>query len=401
MKLKNNIEINNSFKFKKNNSKIKIVKLLNDLKKTTAQKNSQLSYFAKGYNPKIDFKKLARYKKFRSLCFVGMGGSILGIKSIHSFLQVKIKKRVYFFDNLDVQKFEKLKNKDMKKTLFIFISKSGNTLETLVNINVLNSYKINNKNIIIISEKNSGVLKKFSDKKRIFFLEHPKEIGGRFSIFSVVGLLPIFLFDLKIQKFLPNLREFLTNYSKILIDSTTFLSKKYLDSKINSIIFLSFNKKLNNLIFWIQQMISESLGKSGKGLLPVLSVAPKDYHSLLQLYLDGPKDKIFYFFDLNDKTKKLTIKNIFDKNVAFINKKKLPDIISAQKKALKVILRRKNIPFRDFKLSNCNEKTLSIIFTFFIIETILIGKSLNINPFNQPAVEQVKILTKKFLKESN
>ena len=133
-----------------------------------------------------------------------------------------------------------------------------------------------------------------------------------------------------------------------------------------------------------------------KGLLPLVSNAPKDHHSLLQLYLDGPKDKFFNIFSLEKKSNiKVNINNMSINT--FLNKKKINTIKDAQKKALVKTLIKKNIPYREFRLKKINEENVGKLFSLFIIETIIIGKLLKINPFDQPAVEQVKIYTKKYL----
>ena len=128
-----------------------------------------------------------------------------------------------------------------------------------------------------------------------------------------------------------------------------------------------------------------------------MSNVPKDHHSLLQLYLDGPKDKIFNIFSLDTKSKEIINLKKDIKFQSFLNKKTLGKIKTAQKNALIKSLLKNKIPFREFKIKNCNEETLGKLFSYFIVETIIIGKLLNINPFDQPAVEEVKFFTKKLL----
>ena len=126
----------------------------------------------------------------------------------------------------------------------------------------------------------------------------------------------------------------------------------------------------------------------------MVSNAPKDHHSLLQLYLDGPKDKIFHIFYLNEKSnEQINTKKI--KN--FLRKKTLNQIKMSQKNALIKTLKKNKISFREFEVKKVNEDVLGKMFSYFILETIIIGKLIKVNPFNQPAVEQVKIYTKKFL----
>ena len=168
--------------------------------------------------------------------------------------------------------------------------------------------------------------------------------------------------------------------------------------KKNNIIFLNYSPELEKFLFWCQQLIAESLGKKNKGFLPMISNVPKDHHSLLQLYLDGPKDKIFNIFSLERSLKeKINIKNLIN-NSNFLNKKKLSSVKDAQKKALIKIFTKKNNLFREFKVKSNSEQVLGKLFSYFIIETVIIGRISKINPFDQPAVEQVKVYTKKLLK---
>ena len=167
--------------------------------------------------------------------------------------------------------------------------------------------------------------------------------------------------------------------------------------KVNNLIFINYVPELEKFLFWCQQLIAESLGKKNNGFLPMVSTAPKDHHSLLQLYLDGPKDKLFNIFSFEKNSKeKINIKKSNGINI-FLNKKKLSTVKLAQKQALIKALKRNNIPFREFKIKAINEIVLGKLFSIFITETIIIGKLLKINPFDQPAVEQVKVDTKQLL----
>jgi glucose-6-phosphate isomerase len=156
---------------------------------------------------------------------------------------------------------------------------------------------------------------------------------------------------------------------------------------------------LNDLGYWYQQLIAESLGKKGKGINPTLSFCPKDHHSLLQLYLDGPKDKFFTFFNSSEKkSSNQTSKIFFPKKIKFLKSKNLKFVINAQCKATKNIFKIKKIPFRQITFNKNNEDEIGNVFTFFVLETILLARLMNVNPFDQPAVEQVKIETNKFLR---
>ena len=319
------------------------------------------------------------------------------MEAIHNFLQHKIKKEIYFLNDLNDKKIKALKKKNLSKILFIIISKSGNTVETLSNALSLKILKKNAKNIIMISEK-SNLLHSLSKKLNLFHFEHNKKIGGRFSVLSDVGLIPAYLMGINVLKLRSKTLEYLKKKNGIKLKNNTIKLAYLMNStKKNNLIFLNYSPELEKFLYWCQQLIAESLGKKNKGFLPVISNAPKDHHSLLQLYLDGPKDKIFYIFSLEKKSKE---KILLNKNLgikSFLHKKGINEIKNAQKNALLKTLIKKNITYREFKIKNNNEESLSELFSLFILETVIIGKILNINPFDQPAVEQVKIYTKHLL----
>ena len=150
-------------------------------------------------------------------------------------------------------------------------------------------------------------------------------------------------------------------------------------------------------MFWCQQLFAESLGKNKKGFIPVVSNGPKDHHSLMQLYLDGTKNNFYTFFYVDEKkSNKINNKSILD-TYKVLKNKNLNEIIFAQKIATEKIFLNKKIPFRSFKISRRNEEALGELFTFFILETILIASALKINPYDQPAVELIKKETVKRL----
>ena len=373
-------------------------KLIRKINQDLDKPDNTINVISKKFKFNLNFEELKKFKKYKSIALIGMGGSILGSEAIHDFLKKKIKKKVYFFNNLNEDRIINFKKKKkLSEILFIIISKSGNTVETLANIFSLDIIKKKANNIILISEKNN-FLHYLSKKFNLFHIEHKHYIGGRYSVLSEVGLVPAYLMGLNISKFRTKLLDYLYgNDKKFLRDSSINLSRILNSKKYNSLIFLNYSPSLEKFLFWCQQLIAESLGKENIGFLPVISNVPKDHHSLLQLYLDGPKDKIFYIFSSEKKSKlKTNIKNSPSK-YNFLNKKNLSVIKNAQKNALVKALIKNKISFREFKINDNEEKTLGKLFSYFILETIIVGKLSDINPYNQPAVEQVKILTKKIL----
>ena len=211
-------------------------------------------------------------------------------------------------------------------------------------------------------------------------------------------MIPAYFMGLKIKFFRKRLLDFFKSKEKnLLIDNVIKLSHIYRSKKINSIILLNYAPEVDKFLYWCQQLIAESLGKKRNGILPVVSQAPRDHHSLLQLYLDGPKDKLFYIFSLKSNKKMGINKNVFGKSFSYLENKDLSEVKEAQKKALINVLKSKNIPYQEFIINKKNEETLGKLFSYFIMETVLIAKMIAINPFDQPSVEEVKILTKKYL----
>ena len=397
--IKNNIQsynLNNKLlkKFSKNFQKI-IIDINNDIKNT----KKTLNVLDEKFKMNFKLKNLSKFKNFKTIAVIGMGGSILGSAAINSFLKTKIKKKLYFFDDINVEKIINFKkNKNADKTLFIIISKSGNTVETLSNLLSLNIIKKKSKNIIIISEKKNNILFTISKKFDLFFIEHKDHIGGRYSVLSAVGVLPAYLMGVNIFKLRKNLKKYLKNKEKFFLkDSTIKLSNLLTKNKYQSLIFLNYAPELEKFLYWCQQLIAESLGKKGKGFLPVISNAPKDHHSLLKLYLEGPRNKLFTIFSLDKNVKKKIDSKKVSNRLSFLHKKSQDEIKIAQKNALIKTLLKNKIPFREFKINSSTEETLGELFSYFILETVIIGKLLKINPFDQPAVEQVKIFTKKLL----
>jgi len=402
---KKNLFFKNGIKLEKSkNSSIKKLskkfdKVFSDIKIEIKNNRKILNVLDKNFKFNFKLKDLKKFKKFKSIALIGMGGSILGAEAIYNFIQLKVKKKIYFFNNLDENKILKFKKKkNLSNVLFIIISKSGSTIETLSNTFALNIIKKKSKNIILISEKRNNLLFILSKKFNLFYIEHQRHIGGRYSVLSEVGIVPAYLMGLNVIKLRSKILDCLDKKNKIFLkDSTIKLATLMISKKFNNLIFLNYFPELEKFLYWCQQLIGESLGKKNKGFLPVVSNAPKDHHSLLQLYLDGPKDKLFNIFSFENKSKdKIKINKKYRIN-NFLNNKTLSSVKNAQKKALVKLFTKKNIPFREFRIKKINEETLGNLFSYFIIETIILGKLLDVNPYNQPAVEEVKIETKKLL----
>ena len=379
---------NISFKnFLIKNKNILVKKKLNLILK---EKNQVINSLSKSYKDSFSKKNIKHFNKKFDYRIIGMGGSTLGAQAIYDFLKKKIKKKFIFVDNLSA--FE---NKKTKKNLNnLIISKSGNTTETIVNANILIKKKDKN---LFITEKKKSYLSLLAQKLKAEVVDHNNYIGGRYSVLSEVGMLPAELMGLNYKNF-RQLNNLVKNkhFMKALVSNVEatiyFLNAK----KFNSII-INYDEQSTNLFNWYQQLVAESLGKEKKGILPIISVMPKDNHSVMQLYLDGFKNNFFtFFYSHENNSSKINNETVLLEQ-KFLKNKDINQIMYAQKKATEIVFKNKNIPFRSFEIRKRDEKTLGELFCFFILETILIGKALKINPFDQPAVELIKKETKKIL----
>ena len=352
-------------------------------------KDKLLHSLSENYKYSYNKNFINKFKKEKKFRIIGMGGSILGTEAIYSFLRKKISKTFYFINNIDSALFEDQLD---KKIVNIIISKSGNTLETISNSNLL--LRKSKKNIFITELKKS-YLNDLANKLRGEIIEHKNFIGGRFSVLSEVGMLPAQLMGLNERKFkqfnkLIENKKFVINLIKNVDSTLYFLSKK----KYNSII-LNYDPMSENLFYWYQQLIAESLGKKSKGILPIVSNMPKDNHSLMQLYLDGPKKYFYTFFSVREKNKNKFNSHLLLESHLYLKNKDLGFVKNSQREATEKVFKMKKIPFRSFDVSQRNEESISELFCFFILETILLGRAMNVNPFDQPSVELIKKETKK------
>ena len=381
--------LTSNIKFKNFNIK-KIKKIKNFKKEIWFKKIKLLESLKTSYKYSYSKKQIRKISKDKNFRLIGMGGSTLRAETIYQFLNNKVKKKFIFINNLN----SKIKDEEKKiKATNIIISKSGNTLETIANSNLLIK---GNKNIFITENKKSQ-LSNLANILKAEIIEHKNYIGGRYSVLSEVGMLPAEVMGLNERKFkrfnyLINNNNFLNE----LIQNVSSILKFVKEKKFNSII-LNYDKNSENLFKWYQQLVAESLGKKSKGILPIISSMPADNHSMLQLYLDGPKNNFFTFFKALDlKSDKINNKWL-NVNQNYLKNKSFSKIINAQKNATEKVFYRKKLPFRSFEIKKRNEEVLGELFCFFILETILLGRALKVNPFDQPSVELVKKETKNIL----
>jgi len=344
---------------------------------------------------------------------VGIGGSSLGTKAIYTFLRStnNYKKKLFFLDTIDPLRINYLLSLgDLNKSLFIVISKSGSTIETVSILKYLDTkIKITRDNCIIVAGENT-TLWKFGIRNNLEKFLIPENVGGRFSVFTPVGLLPLSIIGVDIQKLLDGCR---------LVHESFFNQRDYYDLIINKARFLVENKSRfsMNVIFsyssvfkdfnkWFVQLWAESLGKKNingtrQGLTPISLIGPDDQHSFLQLIMDGPRDKTLTFFKIDSLRDESLIPsqekfNCFD--LDYLNNKSFNDLINLQADSTyEAIIQEKDIPCDKITISTIDEINIAKLMYRFFLLTSAVGSFMQINTYNQPGVELGKrILKNKF-----
>ena len=329
---------------------------------------------------------------------VGMGGSSAGAKAIN----MRIEGNVFFLDNYDPTYLQNLfKDYNIKDFTIYVISKSGSTFETLAMCNLIFQHllKISTieeiiKHVIIITEESKSLLSDFAKKNNLQVIHHNKKIGGRFSVFSETAMI---LFDFDSDTISNSAQSIVLKLTgKNLEDDTNpvvnaavilTLQERY---GINYNINLLYDYTLKNYSYWFHQLFAESLGKNEKALTPMTSICPKDHHSLMQLFIDGSKNKLFNIYQPLLMEDSLKFSPLGLGRVETVTPNKL-----LESQYLSVIKTFKNLKIPHRLVTSTGDKISNIfeLFSYNILETVVLGYAQNLNPYDQPAVEQIKINT--------
>ena len=345
-------------------------------------------------------KKIAPYKKVMVL---GVGGSSLGGKTLAA---LKDQTKVEFLESIDPLTIKtSLEKIDLKKTFFLVISKSGETIETicqtLVIIEKLKKAKIKNfaQQFLFITQDQDSPIYRIAHEIGAEITEHSREIGGRYSCFSIVGMLPALLCGINVKKIRQGAQKIVTDFlqNDRITNSCAVQLDLYQQGFCNNVI-MPYIDVLKNFTDWYRQLWAESLGKSGFGSTPINSMGTVDQHSQLQLYLEGPKDKFFTFVTLENHHNDFLVKDLKASPTLF-GGKKLSDIVKVEQETTIEVLNQKKLPIRIFAVKKLDEEILGGLMMQCFLETILVAYAKNINPFDQPAVELRKDLAKKILKK--
>lgn len=347
---------------------------------------------------------------------IGIGGSSLGTKAIHSIFKHRYEnaKRVLFLENPDeIDLSQKLASIKKEKTIFVVVSKSGSTIETIsIFKEIISRFSLDyegrdKERIIAITDFNS-VLYKFADYYKIKVYTIPDNVGGRFSVLSAVGVVPLTIAGYDMKNILLGagtmVDDFFQNKEHHLLEKAAFLTTHQKEYPMN--VLFSYANCLEDFTKWYVQLWGESLGKLDKagnnvGLTPIGHIGSVDQHSFLQLIMQGPRDKTVTFIKLNDFEKKIKIPQVslkFIEKTDYINGYTFNELIDGECEATKESINKQGINADLIILESINENDIGKLIMYYELLTSLCGAMLQIDTYNQPGVELGKqILMKKFI----
>ncbi|KAA0455923.1 MAG: glucose-6-phosphate isomerase [Candidatus Thioglobus sp.] len=368
----------------------------------------EVGYYELPYQNTVEIKDYAETITQQSIVVIGIGGSSLGARAVYNFLlpSNKYQKQLVFLETVDPLEIKHCLSKiDIDDAHFVVISKSGTTIETISLFKYISSLvKIGAKNCTIISEAKTK-LSKFAQKNNIKTFELAENIGGRFSVFSVVGLVPLAMVGVDIDNLLNGCRRVADSffkqgkYHRPIFDKARFLVENKARFNINAI--FSYSSSLEGFNKWYVQLWAESLGKfninkTRQALTPIALIGPVDQHSFLQLIIDGVRDKTITFIKIDD-LKSDTIIPKSEQNLGLDDAEKLSfnDLLNKQADAtIKSVEAQKDIPCDVVTISTMDEYNIAKLMFSYQLLVSTIGQFLQINTYNQPGVEDSKkILT--------
>ena len=390
--------------------KNRINQIIND---TFAKTTAQTKYYKLLHKIDIDaeIKPLTQLadnlrQNFSDVVIISMGGASLNPQAIVALKLLNSQPRFHFLNSTDPRRLIKIFSEiDLAHTACIVISNSGSTTETISMFGVLlNAYqqaKLPNipEHFYFITGSGDTPLRSMASNLGSTILDHSNDICGRYSGFSNVGILPGLIAGLDMRAFLEGANSVLDDLwsnkeNSLPAKSATTLNALNLPITVN----ISYMENLFPFLEWQRQIISESLGKNGNGITPLHGIGPMEQHSILQLYLDGPKDKLFTFFyakESPENSKELSISA--DTLPAYLKGKYIGEINNAELNATIGSLADKKLPVRTIIIDEFNEFALGALMMHSAIETVILGHLMSVNPFDQPGVEQIKIKAKKIL----
>ena len=355
----------------------------------------------------------------KQIAIIGIGGSTLGTYAIYNFMKYNkqhnksLKKELFFFESTDpVNLNGTLAQLNLNDTLFIVISKSGTTIETISIFKYLMSItKIDKSNLLVITEDDSK-LNTFAKANDVNTFDIPKNVGGRFSVLSNVGLVPLYLAGFDIDELLKGAKKSSDSFfdKKKLFKHLLKKARTYYEFKdvYNMNAIFSYSQLLEGFNKWYVQLWGESLGKvdvnnTNQGLTPIGLLGPVDQHSFLQLIVEGQRDKTVTFIkikDFKDNTKIAPISLEGLEELDYINNLNFKELINQQADATIASVKelKRDIPIDIIEIEEISEFEIGKLLFYYELLTSIVGKFLRINTYDQPGVEGGKIILKGMLK---
>ncbi|MCX7792915.1 MAG: glucose-6-phosphate isomerase [Thermodesulfovibrionales bacterium] len=379
-------------------------------KKIIKREFQELQFLDLPFQNTSEIEKTGQWVRERAENFIilGIGGSALGPRVIRDCLHVSPVPAVYIYDNVDPLTLHKiLEQIDLKKTVFNVISKSGTTGETIASFMII--WEILKKSglkpeehFIITTDPEKGPLRRIAREHNLKSLPIPAGVVGRYSVLSSVGLLCASVINILPQELLQGAREIhekcdepdIFKNPAYLFGALLYINDINFSRRIN--IFMPYADSLKSLSEWFCQLWAESLGKDGRGLMPYPSTGATDQHSQLQLWIEGPDDKVVIFIKIEDYGRDVKIPPIFEdiKEFSFLGGHYLSELIKTEQESTALSLMKAGRPNMTITVPAINAHSLGSLFHFLEIATAFTGILYGINPFNQPAVESGKIYTK-------
>ncbi len=347
--------------------------------------------------------------KYKHMVVLGIGGSTLGITTLQKSLTHEFKNNIYILDNIDPDYMREVEDViDLKETLFIVISKSGGTVETLSQyfyfrkkIEALNLEQKNH--FVFVTDPAKGLLREIANTEGVKSFKIPENVGGRFSVLTPVGMLPAKLIGLQINDLIEGAKLARDNFYNpdasvnIAWQLAKIQFEMYQKGKFLNIM-MPYSSKLKTFTEWYAQLLAESIGKDGIGITPVSAHGVTDQHSQNQLYHDGPNDKLIIFIELENFKTKLEIPNLYPEHAAvdYLRDTTFNELMCLEKLGTETSLTERDRPNITIKLPNLTEKSLGEF--FFILESSIafLGEMFKVNAYDQPGVELSKQLTKQY-----
>ncbi len=361
--------------------------------------------------------KITGEDKYEHLLVFGIGGSSLGAQALIESLQTPLWNRISkskrkqfltidFIDNLDPQIIRTILTKlNLKKTLFLVISKSGGTLETIVPMLIAKEWVAEldenfYSNCVFITSKEKGLLYDLSKKHSIPLFPIPENVGGRYSVFSPVGLIPAGLAGVNLAEVregilqADSLCQLVDIKGNIAVSLALAAFNSYLNNK-NIFVLMPYSTCLKRFADWFIQLWAESLGKRGKGSTPISAIGATDQHSQIQMFNEGPNDKLICFIKLNKHKRDILIPDFSSENPSFkqYSGHKVGQILNVELDATRRALTENKRPTILITLPELNEYYISQLMYVLEVSTAIAGMLLDVNPFDQPGVELAKRYT--------